>query len=124
MFLYYLFNILVTNPIIEWTIHRAFHHYNIQYHKDHHIQVHRSQTETEYYFLFIIPAFYYCNYISLSIGAARYVLTHTAIHFYPEWVDYDVLEHHNNHHKYPDYNFAVTSVLPDVLFSTRYYKKI
>ena len=124
MIFYYLFNILFVNPCIEWGIHKIFHHYNIKYHKDHHIQVHHNQTETEYYFLFIIPAFYYCNYITLSIGAANYLATHTALHFYPKWVDSELLEHHTVHHKQPNYNFAVTSIMPDILFSTRYYKKI
>ena len=124
MLFYYLFNILVTNPLIEWSIHKFFHHYNIQYHHHHHIQVHHNQTEKEYYFLLIIPTLYYSNYISLSIGALNYLATHTCIHFYPKWVESELLEHHITHHKHPNYNFAVTSVFPDILFDTRYYKKI
>tara|TARA_R100000541_G_scaffold523_3_gene3666 strand:+ start:451 stop:825 length:375 start_codon:yes stop_codon:yes gene_type:complete len=124
MFLYYLFNILFTNPIIEWSIHKFFHDYKIDYHHQHHLDVHHDKTEKEYYFLIIIPALYYCNYISLSIGAFNYLATHTCIHFYPKWVDSDLLEHHSVHHMRPNYNFAVTSDLPDILFSTKYYKKI
>jgi len=120
--LFLLFNILFVNPCIEWFIHKAFHDYNIQYHKDHHIQVHHNKTETEYYFIFIIPLFYYCNLTTLSIGALNYVATHSAIHFYPDYVDSELLQHHNTHHLIPNYNFAVTSILPDILFSTRYSK--
>ena len=124
MLFYYLFNILVTNPLIEWVIHYGMHKYKIEYHHHHHIQVHHNQTEKEYYFLLIIPTLYYSNYISLSIGALNYVATHTAIHFYPKFVDSELLEHHSVHHKHPNYNFSVTSVFPDILMNTRYYKKI
>ena len=119
---FFLFNILFVNPCIEWAVHKFFHDYNIQYHKDHHIQVHHDRTETEYYFIFIIPLFYYCNLTTLSIGAANYALTHSCIHFYPQWVDKELLQHHRIHHMMPKFNFAVTSVLPDILFSTRYSK--
>ena len=54
MIFYYLFNILVTNPIIEWIIHYSMHKYNIDFHKQHHLEVHKNQTEKEYYFLLII----------------------------------------------------------------------
>jgi len=124
MIFYYLFNILVTNPIIEWIIHYSMHKYNIDFHKQHHLEVKNNQTEKEYYFLLIIPILYYTNYISLCIGALNYVATHSCIHFLPKYVDIELLEHHITHHKRPNYNFSVTSVVPDILFDTRYYKHI
>jgi len=120
--LFFLFNILFVNPFLEWAVHKGLHDYNIKYHKDHHIQEHHNRTEKEYYFLFIMPALYYSNLTTLSIGAANYALTHSAIHFYPQWVDKELLQHHQIHHMLPKYNFAVTSIIPDLFMQTRYSK--
>jgi len=117
---YYLFNLIFITPSIEWGIHRYFHIYKNQFHKDHHIEVHHNKTQIEYYFIAIIYLLYLLDYKVFTLGGIQYLINHTLIHFYPMYCNKNILNHHLLHHSKPDYNFSVSNPFIDTLFNTRY----
>ena len=115
---YFGFQFLVLAPIYEWIIHRLLHYTNNYYHKRHHINYHNNEVKYEKWVPPLILTFYFLNmYLFLFIGI-KYFIVHTIIHHYPNLLK-KYSKHHITHHLYPEYNFCVTCVWPDILFNTR-----
>ena len=119
---YYIFNLIITCPIIEWIVHSSMHDYNNVFHYNHHIEVRRKTNEKEYYLLLLIYFFYLTEWNILCMTTVQYLVNHTLIHFYPQYCFKGILQHHLNHHTYNNYNFAVSNPYIDTIFGTRYIK--
>ena len=110
-------------PLIEYNLHYFLHFFNESRHKTHHIVVHNydlqnleSFWDLEYFYI-ILPALYLLNYPILFMGSAWYFLVHTIIHFCPKLLP-DLSNYHLIHHKFPLYNFGITTTFYDRLFNT------
>lgn len=123
----FIFILFIIEPIGEWTIHKLLHKLNIWNHLSHHEEVTDNNLKKiqnitlEYWPIFPIVIFYYCNYIILSLCFLKYYVVHSIIHFYPNIMQ-GLTIHHETHHKYSKYNFCVSTIWPDILFNTQYKK--
>tara|TARA_A100001015_G_C14891737_1_gene672690 strand:- start:21 stop:356 length:336 start_codon:yes stop_codon:yes gene_type:complete len=109
----------VIAPIFEWSIHYTLHKINETFHKKHHIQYHTGKVPIEKWPIPIMLYYIYVkNYLFLFI-CFKYCLIHNIIHQYPNMLK-TYTKHHFLHHKYPEYNYGVTSMWVDKLFGTEY----
>lgn len=114
-----LLHIIITIPLLEYGIHYALHSINNVKHKQHHIEYFNHENTVERYLLVIIPPVYLLDYHLIALGLFQYWLVHTMIHFYPNFLPKMIVQHHITHHKYPDYNFAVSNPYIDSVFHTQ-----
>ena len=118
---YYIFNCIVSTSVLEYSIHYIYHKLNISMHKDHHKDYQNNDIDFEYYFIPISMMFYYYQYYALCFGSIRYLLLHTMIHHYPQYLPNSIVKHHISHHsKAPNHNFSVSMPFLDTLFNTKY----
>ena len=117
-------NTLVIWPPFEYFLHYYLHYFNNDKHKDHHIFVHKKNFEnfTSFseleYFYYIVPILFILDYPILFWGSSWYYSVHTIIHYKPELLPI-LSKHHHCHHKYPTYNFGVTTTYYDYIFGTK-----
>ena len=116
-----------TAPIIEWGIHILLHAYENKNHKIHHLDVYSNEfrnfnslKEMEILPPFVIVTAYYFQFWYVFIFLTRYWICHTLIHYYDFKIEYlkNLKKHHILHHKFKNYNFAVSGIYPDFIFGT------
>ena len=123
---YNLFFFVVIRPILEWIIHYFLHKTDNYIHKLHHIAVHRiiqqklnylCESGKEKYILALSIGFYLTEYYNLFVSLIYYWIIHNILHttglVFPK-----LYRHHYIHHKYPKFNYGVTTIWVDKLFGT------
>ena len=113
-----IFNMIITIPIIEYSIHYLLHSINSTTHKEHHIETHAKQNKIEKYIVVLIPPLYYLEFYLVSLGILQYWLIHTLIHFYPYLLPNVIVKHHTIHHNNPTYNYAISNPYIDWCVNT------
>ena len=121
MYIYNIISFLVLGPIAEWATHLFLHKTNNFIHNNHHENYNNNEVTVEIFPLVISYVAYIYGYNFVVYGYIRYWIVHSLIHFYPEYLP-KLTKHHLTHHKYKNYNFAVSSIWPDYLFGTLYTK--
>ena len=113
-----LFHLFVTQPLVEYWVHRGCHAVSEPYHRAHH----RSWTlnywgyRGDYWVRAIIALLLARGYWIPLFFLAKYELTHVACHRFPRW---SLANHHRAHHARPHGNFAFSAEWPDQLFGTQ-----
>lgn len=118
MFITYFVVLFYVTPFIEWSIHRYFHKPpSLEFHKKHHLNFHKNRSVVEHWPIPFMGFFYYFGFFLIFLGILKYWFCHNIIHHFPEI--FPTLEkHHRIHHQCPEYNFAVSSTLPDRIMGT------
>lgn len=123
---YYFIGIFIFNPIFEWGIHYLLHLISFRNHKLHHLSFHKNEIKVEKWPFITLCILIYLNWHILIIGNIRYYIIHTIIHKCPDICNgyFKIYQkQHIIHHKYPEYNFGVSSIWVDKLFNTNYTNK-
>ena len=120
----YIYNIafcLIVGPISEWAAHLLLHKTNNFIHNNHHENYNNNEVSLEVFPIVISYFAYSYGHNFIVYAYMRYWIIHSLIHFYPEILP-RLSKHHLTHHKYKNYNFAVSSRWPDYVFGTLYTK--
>ena len=128
LYLEYWFTFFFIFPILEWGFHYSLHHFNNTIHTKHHDLITNNRLnktqklKIEYWPIIPILFCWYNTFFICVLFFTKYYIIHTIIHLYPDLLSSKLIEHHNLHHIYSNYNFCVTNIWPDILFKTKYIK--
>ena len=114
-----LFFVIVIEPLGEWFFHLLLHKINNKSHYIHHKHYNEKIVTPELWPIVSACIAFYYNYYHISFGFLKYWSVHTIIHFYPN-IFPKLTNHHYTHHKYKQYNFAVSAIWPDYVLGTLY----
>ena len=118
MLITYIVVLFYVTPFVEWSLHRYFHQPpRLEFHRIHHMNYHNNKSVVEYWPIPVMGFFYYYGYFLIFLGFLKYWIYHNMIHQAPALMP-NLSKHHILHHKYPKYNFAVSSTLPDRVMGT------
>ena len=118
-------HIFVTQPLVEYWLHRWLHTMRshagarsaIEYHSSHHTQTkhsyNRYRGDANVWVLCAILGLmgYYIPMLFIVKYEAVHVLSHAWPHHY-------LYRHHRTHHQFPMYNYSFSAVWPDRVFGT------
>ncbi len=118
MLITYIVVLFYVTPFVEWGLHRYFHTPpRLEFHRIHHTNYHKNRSVVEYWPIPVMGLFYYFGYFLIFLGFLKYWIYHNIIHQVPALVP-GLSKHHQLHHKYPKYNFAISSTAPDRIMGT------
>ena len=113
-----IFHIVITIPLFEYGIHYILHKIDNKTHKEHHVEYHNNENSIEKHLIWILPQLYYFECYLIMIGLTQYLIIHTLIHFYPNYLPKIIVNHHVVHHSKPNCNYAISNPYIDYLFGT------